>query len=289
MIRGDVKMELTEKIRKTIYKKIRKDTFEIIGYKWLEDKKKQIKESTYYNYKFILEKYLLQYFRDKSVKRTNDFSSFIDELSTSLAPKTVRDIFCVLKMILNYYEETCNKKLRYKRIILPKLEKKEIEILSSRDREKLENYCIKQNTLKSIGIVVCLNTGMRIGEICVLRWVNIDLTEKYIYIKETLQRVYRGKGERSKVIIGPPKTKCSIRTIPINSKIYNILKPISKKYKKHEFLLTGSTKSIEPRNYQDVFQKILTKAKVKKYNFHATRHTFATNCIEVRNGYKDAE
>ena len=86
MIRGNVKMELTEKIKKTIYKKIRKNTFERIGYKWLEDKKKQVKESTYYNYKFILEKYLLPYFGDKRVKRTNDFSTFIDELSTSLAP-----------------------------------------------------------------------------------------------------------------------------------------------------------------------------------------------------------
>ena len=67
----------------------------------------------------------------------------------------------------------------------------------------------------------------------------------------------------------------------MNSRIYNILKPISKNHKKDSFFLTGTEKCIEPRSYQDYFQKLLAKIKVKKRNFHATRHTFATNCIEV--------
>ena len=117
--------------------------------------------------------------------------------------------------------------MKYKRTILPKLEKKEIEIFTSREQDKIENYCIEQNTLKTIGILICFNTGMRLGELCALRWGNIYLTEKCFYIKETAQRVYKGKGEKSEVIIGLPKTKCSIRTIPMNSKIYNILKQLS--------------------------------------------------------------
>lgn len=259
----------------------KKKSFEDISNEWLKQKESQIKKSSYYNYRFIIERYLVSYFGKKNIRKLHDFNTFVDELSTYLAPKTIRDVFSVLKMILTYYEETYNKKLKYKRTILPKLEKKEIEIFTSRERDKIENYCIEQNTLKTIGILICFNTGMRLGELCALRWENIDLTEKCFYIRETAQRVYKGKGEKSEVIIGLPKTKCSIRTIPMNSKIYNILKQLSKKNKKDFFFLTGTTKCIEPRSYQDFFQKLLTKLKIKKHNFHATRHTMATNCIEI--------
>lgn len=259
----------------------RKKYFEDISCEWLKYKENQIKQSSYYNYKFIVERYLVPYFGEKNIRKLHDFNSFVDELSTYLAPKTIRDVFSVLKMILAYYEETYNKKLRYKKTILPKLEKKEIEVFTSKERDKIESYCIEQDILKSIGILICLNTGMRLGELCALRWENIDLNEKCFYIRETAQRVYRGKIEKSKVIIGTPKTKCSIRTIPMNSKIYNILKLLSKKYKQESFFLTGTEKCIEPRSYQDYFEKLLAKVKVKKRNFHATRHTFATNCIEV--------
>ncbi|MCR5146757.1 MAG: site-specific integrase [Clostridia bacterium] len=259
----------------------RKKYFEDISYEWLRYKENQIKQSSYYNYKFIVERYLVPYFGEKNIKKLHEFNPFVDELSTYLAPKTIRDIFSVLKMILTYYEETYNKKLRYKKTILPKLEKKEIEIFTSKERDKIESYCIEQDILKSIGILICLNTGMRLGELCALRWKNIDLNEKCFYIRETAQRVYKGKKEKSKVIIGTPKTKCSIRTIPMNSKIYNILKSLSKKYKKESFFLTGTEKCIEPRNYQDYFEKLLAKVKVKKRNFHALRHTMASNCIEV--------
>ena len=278
--------EVIEKVTKILKIKY----FEDVSYEWLEYKKNQIKQSTYYNYKFEVEKHLNPYFGNKNIQKVHDFSTFVDELSTNLSPKTIRDIFCIFKMILNYYEETYNKKLKYKKIILPKLEKKEVEILTSREKYKLENYCIEQNTLRTLGIVICLNTGMRIGELCALRWENIDLTEKCIYVKETVQRLYKGRKEKSKVIIGTPKTKCSVRIIPINTKLYNILRILSKEYKKEDFFLTGSEKKcIEPRSYQSFFYKILAKAKLKKHNFHSTRHTFATNCIEIRNGYKNVK
>lgn len=259
----------------------RNKSFEDVSYEWLQEKKSKIKESSYYNYRFIVERYLISYFGEKKIRKLHDFNSFVDELLTYLAPKTIRDVFSVLKMILTFYEEKYNKELKYKKTILPKVEKKEIEVFTAKERNKIENYCIEQNNLKTIGILICLNTGMRLGELCALRWENIDLTEKCFYIRETAQRVYKGKKEKSKVIIGTPKTKCSIRTIPMNGKIYNVLKAVSKKYSKECFFLTGTEKCVEPRSYQDYFKKLLPKVKVKKRNFHALRHTMATNCIEV--------
>lgn len=270
----------------SITKKGKKQSFEKIAYEWLDYKKSQIKQSSYYNYKFGVEKYLTPFFGDKDIRKMHDFSIFIDELSTSLSPKTVRDIVIIFKSILCFYEENYNKKLRYKKIILPKIDKREIEIFTSREKSKLEDYCLQHESLKEVGIIVALNTGIRLGELCALKWENIDIREKSIYIRQTIQRVYKGKGEKSKVIIGLPKTKCSIREIPINSKLYNILRPLKKAYKNDAFFLTGSaTNYIEPRNFQNYFKKVLVKCKIKEHNFHVTRHTFASNCIEVRNGH----
>lgn len=165
---------------------------------------------------------------------------------------------------------------------LPKMNQKEIQILSNKEKPKLEKYCIEQNSLKSLGILICLNTGLRIGEVCALRWENIDFESKKIHIEKTIERIYSKEENKTIVIIDTPKSITSVRTIPINSKLYNILKQIRGKSKKTDFVLTGSSEHyVEPRNYQYHFKEILKRSKVKKYKFHTLRHTFATNCIEA--------
>ena len=133
-----------------------------------------------------------------------------------------------------------------------------------------------------MGILICLNTGLRIGEVCALRWENIDFESKKIHIEKTIERIYSKEENKTIVIIDTPKSITSVRTIPINSKLYNILKQIRGKSKKTDFVLTGSSEHyVEPRNYQYHFKEILKRNKVKKYKFHTLRHTFATNCIEA--------
>lgn len=265
-----------------LFNKLRKVKFKKVANEWLEYKRNCVKESTYFNYMFIIEKYLNIKFADVNIKKISNYNDTIKELSHRLSPKTVRDIVNVLKAILKYYEEEHNCKLNYKKIGMPKLEKNSIEILSDKEKNKIENYCIKENTLKSLGIVICLNTGLRVGEICALKWKNIDLEERNIYVKENLQRVYNPKNRCSNIVIGRPKTESSIRCVPMNKKLFLILSNIKKKYELEAFFLTGSSsKFIEPRNYQNKFKHILRKCKVKPHKFHILRHTFATNCIEV--------
>lgn len=127
-----------------------------------------------------------------------------------------------------------------------------------------------------------MNTGMRVGEICALKWKNIDLDNKYIYVEKTLQRVYNQQNKNSNIIIDKPKSNSSIRSIPINKKTYEVLKKMKKKFNDNDYFLSGkSNKVVEPRNYQYTFKSILRKCKLKPYKFHILRHTFATNCIEV--------
>lgn len=269
-------------VREIIVSRKRRKNFRVVTEEWLKYKKNTVKKSTYYNYSYSVEKYLYPKFADQDITQIKDYNDFIEKLTDTLAPKTVRDIITKLKEIINFYEEEHNTKLNIKKMSLPKMNKKEIQILSNKEKQKLEKYCIEQNSLKSLVILICLNTGLRIGEVCALRWENIDFESKKIHIEKTIERIYSKEENKTIVIIDTPKSITSVRTIPINSKLYNILKQIRGKSKKTDFVLTGSSEHyVEPRNYQYHFKEILKRSKVKKYKFHTLRHTFATNCIEA--------
>ena len=269
-------------VREIIVSRKRRKNFRVVTEEWLKYKKNTVKKSTYYNYSYSVEKYLYPKFADQDITQIKDYNDFIEKLTDTLAPKTVRDIITKLKEIINFYEEEHNTKLNIKKMSLPKMNKKEIQILSNKEKQKLEKYCIEQNSLKSLGILICLNTGLRIGEVCALRWENIDFESKKIHIEKTIERIYSKEENKTIVIIDTPKSITSVRTIPINSKLYNILKQIRGKSKKTDFVLAGSSEHyVEPRNYQYHFKEILKRSKVKKYKFHTLRHTFATNCIEA--------
>ena len=269
-------------LKKFIKRGGKKLIFKNIAEEWLSFKKTSVKQSTYSNYLYIVQKYLNPEFGEQEITKLEDVNGFIQELNDRLSPKYIRDITNILKAILNYYEEEYETKLTRKRMNLPKVEKNKLQILTSREKQKLENYCIKRNTLKTLGILICLNTGIRIGELCALKWENIDLDERNIYIKSTLQRIYNKNTRKTEIIIDSPKSTSSIRSIPINKKLYNLLNPMKRKYKKEAFFLTGmEDKYIEPRYNRDTFKDILKKCKIKKYKFHILRHTMATNCIEI--------
>ena len=269
-------------VREIIVSRKRKKNFRVVTEEWLKYKKNTVKKSTYYNYSYSVEKYLYPKFADQDITKIKDYNDFIEKLTDTLAPKTVRDIITKLKEIINFYEEEHNTKLNIKKMSLPKLNKKGIQILSNKEKQKLEKYCIQQNDLKSLGILICLNTGLRVGEVCALRWENIDFETRRIHVEKTIERIYSKEENKTIVIIDTPKSITSIRTIPINSKLYNILKQMKRKCTKNDFVLTGlSDHYVEPRNYQYNFKEILKKSKIKRYKFHTLRHTFATNCIEA--------
>ena len=134
--------------------------------------------------------------------------------------------------------------------------------------------------------MISLYSGIRIGELCALKWEDIDFKKNCLNINKTIQRVYiKGKDKNtSKVIITTPKTKNANREIPINKDFLEILKKV--KSNKEHYVLSGSEKYIEPRTYRKYFNKVLNGLKIKHLNFHSLRHTFATNCISLGVDYK---
>ena len=252
---------------------------------WLLFKKNSIKSSTYYRYKYLIDRYILSFFKNKNIYffLDYDFNIYIDHLSAIIATKTLKDILSIFKSILKYIERKYNIDYKLDLISSPKHEQNEIKILKDDERKKLERYCLESNSLKNIGIVMCLNTGLRLGEICALTWDNIDFDENCFIINKTIQRIYKGKNNTS-ILLDTPKTKKSIRKIPIPRKILSTLKTLKKanNYRGDEFFLTGNKdKYVEPRTYQRLFKRCLRICNIHDYNFHILRHTFATNCIKI--------
>ena len=268
--------------------KRKKDNFKIsfdnVVEEWLSCKKMTIKKSSYSNYEYMINKYLRPYLKEKKIMELEryNFNELINELNLELSPKTVRDIICILKSILNYVEDEYGGKIKTKKIIAPKLDVENITVFSKTEKRKIEELCIRDNNLKELGILICMNTGLRIGEICALRWKDINLEKRIIYIQSTLERIYDENLKKTRIIIDKPKTRNSVRQIPISNKLYNILKPLKRKYKEDDFFLTGeSGKYVEPRSYQYIYKRVLKKCKIQSHKFHCLRHSFASECINV--------
>ena len=213
--------------------------FNTVCEEWLYFKKNKVKESSYLNYKFIIDKHLKNDFSNKQINyfKVYDLNKYVDNLKEKLANKTIRDIISIFKSILRYAERKYNMDFKLDLISCPTIYQKEIEVFSEMEKSKLEKYLLSSQELKNIGILISLYSGLRIGEICSLKWSNIDFESKLICVNHTMQRVYIEK-DKTQVIITEPKTKKSIRKIPIAKTLYNKLKEININYSKDDYILT---------------------------------------------------
>ena len=259
-------------------------TLKSIVAEWLKFKKITLKESTYFRYIYMINQYIFPHFEDIKMKEleTYDLNIFVAQLMGTLKPTSIKNVISLLKSILYYSEKRYGYKFNFDFVAMPKVHKNELRVLSPREKTKLEKYCLNNNTLKHLGIIICLNTGLRIGEICALKWDCIDLEKRVLKVRYTMQRIYNKIEKHSTVVIDTPKSETSLRTIPISTKLYNILKPLKKYYSKNSFFLTGSAdKFIEPRTYQRMFEKCMNDCKIRDLHFHGLRHSFASECINI--------
>lgn len=278
-IYGSTEEETLEKYKSILEETIIIDKSLFSGdiYNWLKSVKISCKKSSYSNYEYTVYAHLIPEFGKYKRKQINKniINEFTEKmLNNGLAPKTVKDILIILQQILKYHNVNID-------ITMPKVPKKEIQILTKDHQMMLEQKLSNCTDENSFGVFLCLYTGLRIGELCGLKWKNIDLENNIIRVEKTLIRVKNyDKNIKTKtvVILDDPKSVSSIRNIPIPTFIV----PILKRFKKDDecFFLTGKEKFIEPRSYTNHYKSIMKSINLNIYNFHALRHTFATRCIE---------
>lgn len=258
--------------------------------KWLNEKKSYVKESTYANYSYIVYNYIIPYVGNYNVKKLNKkvLQDLILNLhEKSLSNKTIKDIIMVIKSSLRkVFEENKIKSFSLKLVYPKEKNIKTMNVLSKNEQHILMEYIIKNISDKNVGILLSLLCGLRIGEVCALKWENIDLENKIIHITKTIQRIYIKENNTilSKVVITNPKTIKSNRDIPINDFMYEKL--INLRKNNNVFVLSGNAQYIEPRTYRNYFTKILKSLNLRHFKYHALRHTFASNLISLKIDYK---
>ena len=304
--------ELKEKIQKTKEQKIKqeetvqkserpadhqehtpadKPAYEEICKQWLKSAQIKNKQSTVARYREITEKHLIPFFNETEISQESISAFILYKLNNEkLQPKTICDILSVLVQTIKYASGSGILKGVNLDIARPKLNKKELQILSQAEQKRLVNVIKTNVTYENIGILLSLYTGMRIGEICALLWKDKDLREGTVSITKSMQRIASQSSEqKTKIIIDAPKTQKSIRTIPIPEFLLTEIEKLSKGCSPNAYVLTASEeKFIEPRLYQYKFKKYLEQAQVRNVNFHALRHTFATRAIESEMDIKAA-
>lgn len=264
--------------------------FKEIAKMWEEDKKQYVKKSTIAAYKLLIQNHIDPYFGNMVDINEEDVQKFVlEKLDAGLSEKTVKDIVIVLKMIIKFGVK--NNYLEYKQIDIkyPTNQKNtKLDVMTKIDQKKLLDYLRGNFTFKNMGIYICLNTGMRIGEICALRWEDIDVNDGVIRVRHTLQRIYILEDDKkhTELILDTPKTSNSLRDIPMSSELLKLMKPISKVVNQDYFVVSNDINPIEPRTYRNYFKNLCKELDLPEIKFHGLRHTFATRLIESKSDYK---
>ena len=175
---------------------------------WMETSA-HVKRSTMTVYMSYSNKHLKPELGEIQLKKLNRkiIQEFIDKLSEQMSPKTVRAVFSMLRSCLNAaYEEELVESV-VDNIRLPKIITKEVRVLSKDEQAKLEYAIESRNVENDIGILICLYTGIRIGELCALTWNDIDLERNILSVNKTMYRVKSfNQKSKTEVIVSTPKS-----------------------------------------------------------------------------------
>lgn len=261
--------------------------FEFWLLKWLSYKRVWVKDSTYMKYKNTIYLHIIPELGaiDIRVIDNNTIQNYINKKlsvgKSGLSPKSIKEIVGIIKNTLNYAERydlrsKCKCELLEVRSVY-----NQIRVLNKNEEKALLCVLCRDTDIFKFGVLISLLTGLRIGELCALKWEDIDINERIISIKRTMQRVQvEGKETKTEIIITTPKTNASIRQIPIPRILNDYIQTF--KSENNQFVLTNLKGNyIEPRVMQYRFEKYIKSAGISKANFHALRHTFATRCIEA--------
>lgn len=264
-----------------------KSCFEYWLLGWLDYKHAIVKNSTYMKYRNSINKHIIPKLGSFDIKifDNNIVQRFINQkLSAekcSLSPKSVRELVNIIKNTLAYAENYGFQSKCKCELLIVRNSFKPIRVLNKNEEKALLNTLESDINIFKLGILISLLTGVRIGELCALRWEDIDFKECLITVNRTMQRVQvEGKDNKTEIIITTPKTNASIRQIPIPKMLVDYI--IGFKSSNDQYILTNKNGNyIEPRVMQYKFKKYIQIAGISDANFHALRHTFATRCIEA--------
>ena len=249
----------------------------------------RVKPSTYESYYRCIIGYVIPFYQEKgheqiSLQTTSGFSSRInnhEKLSVSYRRKILTIYKTALREIMKGDSE-CD--VIFNAIQMPRKVTTEVQVFSVKEQKMIEKDIIQSPDKRCMGILLCFYTGIRLGEVCGLKWEDIDFEAGTMVIKRTVSRIknFDETKKKTMLFIGKPKSNNSVRKIPLPDFLLKMAHEFKMENSVEDhFILTNTELPMDPRKYQKMFQKLLIHARVKKRKFHAIRHTFATRALEL--------
>lgn len=265
-------------------------TFNEVYQEWVAEKSLQVKESTMSVYITCLTKKILPKLGEIHVDnfRAKDLQIFINEtyINDKLSEKSLKDIAIIVKMILHWAWERYEMPFRPMKIVYPgrsssEPNKKKLEVYSVTEQKKLSEWVKSNPTQDSYAMLLLLFTGMRIGELCALKFKDVDFENCTINVSRTLERITDFQSGRTKIVEQSAKTPTSVREIPVPKNIITFYKKMRAAFLCTDdfYLTTCSKKWIEPRVFRTRMTNMCKEAGVRRIKPHGFRHTYATSLI----------
>ncbi len=254
---------------------------------WLILCRNRVKASTYVKYHNIITKHIKPGLgkilpQKLDTVMVEQFSNTL--LERGLSVKTVQDVLVVLKSVLKHCSRQFGGNFPEIELLYPKEYKKEMRVLSAEEQTAFMEYLLRDMDTVKFGVLLALVTGLRIGEVCALRWQDISAEEGVIHVTSTMQRLQTLDPEdmrKTCVHIGEAKSINARRTIPLTSYALSLCQKM-RVADGNAFVLTGTAnRYFEPRAMQYRLKKYTTACGLADVHFHVLRHTFATRCVEV--------
>ena len=266
-------------------------TFGEVVMMWLQNSQIKNKGGTINKYHNLIDTHIMPQFGTVKLSEINSFviNSFLKQKLENgridgkggLSPSYVRSIMVIINSSLNYAvaEKFCDP--LNSKILKPAEAKREITVMSLETQRKLESVLTIQENPTELGIFISLYTGLRIGEICALAWDDIDYHRRVIKVNHTIARVKNAEDSQSStLVVDTPKTKASIREIPISDYLADALTK-SQSNSTSRYVVSQTCGFVSPRTYDYRYHRIIASAGIPNTNYHVLRHTFATRCIEA--------
>lgn len=245
---------------------------------FIEEKKRMWSLTCYGNYSHVFRVRILPFLGDMRLDEISAavLQNFIDYLEQRYSPKTIKDTVMLAREVLYHAEKKGILIPTHQLLSYPKEDKEEYRIMTDNEFATLRAYILGlsgKKRMRASGVLIAMETGLRIGEVCGLKWEDIDLENRTLSVVRSVKRPIGAALE-----IGKPKTPASRRRIVMTKLLTSFLGKLERK--DGVFVVTGKEKPTEPRTYREHFRRLCRAAGVPEVTFHSLRHGFATRCIE---------
>lgn len=258
---------------------------------WLKNKRPRVKASTYARYQNLIDNHILPDLGEYEVQKITNvlIDGYIEKLlsngrkdgSGGLSPKMTTDILTILKAILKYAGRQGFQLYVHFDELTVRKSRREMRVLSVEEQDRLAGLFTQPMSGRLLGIMISLYTGLRLGEVCALKWRDVDFAAQTLHVRATMQRIKNstGIGGKTIIVITEPKSESSVRDIPIPDFLLTAMKNL--RGSPNSFVLSGrEERLVEPRTMENYFKRCIQEIGIAPANYHALRHSFATRCVE---------